>query len=140
MSWLKPDFRYKYPHLLASDHAIWERFLHKYPDYFDLVDYDVHVGVGISLDPAWTPEIAKMATTLTQRRIDVVAIKDRKYYIIELKEDPGVSSLGQLLGYRALFCKDFPDVPIPGLILISNRIDNDLLEILTTYAIQYFIV
>lgn len=136
----KPIIMRNYPHFLPADTAIWTNFLLQYPDYFELVDYDIHVGKGIEPDPSWSPEIRYMAITLTQRRIDVLAIRNNIYHIVEVKKDPGVSSVGQLLGYRILYEADYPDRPTPKLVLICNSLDRDLRLILDSLGISYFIV
>lgn len=138
MPFNKPTIRYRYPHLLNSDNAIWSRFLKKYPDYFDLVDYDIHVGKGIALDPTWDPQIQKDATMLTQRRIDVVAIKGKVYYIIEIKQYPGAACVGQLITYRILYKQKYPDRPTPRLILVANKVDRDLITTLEELHISHF--
>ena len=140
MSFNPPKLRHRYPHLLASDTEIWSRFLTKHLDYFDVVDYDIHVGKGIKLDPTWSENIKKDATTLTQRRIDVVAVKGRVYYIIEVKEDPGASCIGQLLTYRILYKEKYPDRPTPQLMLIANNIDRDLQTVIDKLKISTFVV
>lgn len=136
----KPAIRLNYPHFLPSDTEVWTRFLIKYPDHFDLVDYDIHVGKGIDLDPSWEQNIATMATTITQRRIDVLGVKGAVWYIVEVKKDPGVTAVGQLIGYRVLYKLQFPDRPTPRLLLVSNRVDADLQTILENQHISYFVV
>ena len=136
----KPRIRRKYPHFLPSDTEVWTRFLEKYPGHFDQVDYDIHVGKGITPDPDWEPNIAQMATCITQRRIDVLAVKGSLFYIIEVKKDPGVSAVGQLQGYRILYKLQFPDRPTPRLLLVANQVDADLETILESLHIAYFVV
>lgn len=132
--------RYKYPHLLPSDAKLWDRFIAKHPNYFDSVEYDVHVGEGTTIDPDWPDEIAYMAKTLTQRRIDVLGYKGDHIYIVELKVDPGVSVLGQLLAYDTLYLKEHPDIAHTTLVLIANKVDKDLTYILKQHNILYYTV
>ena len=135
-----PTLRLNYPHMLKSDSEIWHRFLQKYPDYFDMVDYDIHIGQGVTPDPSWDANIASMATALTQRRIDVLGVKGLLWYIVEVKKDPGVSALGQLIGYRVLYKLQYSTRPTPRLLLIANRVDDDLASILSSQNISSFVV
>ena len=41
--------RYKYPHLIGEDTEVWTRFIKKFPDKFETVDYDVKVGQGAKI-------------------------------------------------------------------------------------------
>ena len=136
----KPKILLNYPHFLPADTEIWTRFLIKHPDHFDSVDYDIHVGKGIAVDPAWEDNIARMATTITQRRIDVLGVRLKTWFIVEVKKDPGVSAVGQLIGYRILYKAKYPDRPTPRLLLIANQIDADLKTILLNQYISYFVV
>ena len=126
--------------MLKSDSEIWDRFLRKYPNHFDMVDYDVHVGKGITPDPAWEPNISAMATSLSQRRIDVLGIKGLLWYIVEVKKDPGVSAVGQLIGYRVLYKLQYPARPTPRLLLLSDQVDDDLAIILASSNISSIVV
>lgn len=125
---------------MPSDAEIWFRFVRSHPDYFTEVEYDVHVGEGIDILPEWPDEIAYMAKTLTQRRIDVIGYKGNKISIVELKLDPGVSVLGQLLSYQTLYDREHPEAKSTELILIANKIDNDLTYVLKQHNILYFTV
>lgn len=132
--------RYKYPHLLPSDAAIWDRFIREYPNFFTEIEYDVHVGEGIEIDQNWPDYIATMATTLTQRRIDVIGYKDNSVWIVELKQDPGVSALGQLIAYQSLYLREHTELNKTELCLISNRIDRDLSFLLQKHNIHAYVV
>lgn len=140
MPYEKPHVRSKYPHLLPSDAAIWTRFLQEYPNQYDLVDYDIHVGKGQIPVPGLEPNIKRMAKILTQRRIDVVAKKGSRLYVIEIKLDPGVSVIGQLVAYRQLYFEQFNLPRRPEMILITNRIDRDLVSVLKDLRIRTFVV
>jgi len=132
--------RYKYPHMIGDDIEIWERFVDKYPGYFNTVDYDWRVGKGMSLDQTWDPKIKRMATMLTQKRIDVIGWKDDQPVIIEVKKRVGLSTLGQVLGYKTLFINEFPKIKTPELMIITEIIGADDLMILKIFDIPVEIV
>ena len=119
---------------------IWTTFLQAYPHYFDAVAYDVHVGEG-QVPPGETdPAILKMSRDITTRRIDVLAERRNQIYIVELKWDPGVSVVGQLVSYRSLMAQKLPQARNFGLIAIMNRIDPDLKTVLDDQNILYHVV
>jgi len=137
---LKYERRFKYPHLLPSDATLWDKFITTYPEFFDEIEYDVHVGEGIEIDQNWPDYIATMATILTQRRIDVVGYKNSQVWIVELKHDPGVGALGQLIAYQSLYLREHTAIERVELALISNRIDRDLAFLLTKHNIHAYVV
>lgn len=121
-----PRALFSYPHLGPSDTIIWNKFLDQNPDFFEAVSYDVHVGRGTYNESETDQAIINMAKALTQRRIDVLAEKDGFIYIIELKAHPGITILGQLLGYRVLMLYETRDIPPIKLMSIVDAIDEDL--------------
>lgn len=102
---------------------LWERFLERYGRDYDRFEYDVHVGVGVPLDPTWEPTIANMARILTQKRIDAVGYKGDQITIFEVKPDIGLSGLGQLIAYRELYLRD---TGYTGVLLLAAVTDNIL--------------
>lgn len=132
--------RSKYIHLLPSDSQIWTRFINEYPDFFTEIEYDVHVGEGIPTNPEWPDYIADMAKSLTQRRIDVVGYKKESIWIVEIKQDPGVSLIGQILGYIELYKRDYkPQLPLIPCAIV-NSYDRDLQFLLNQFGIRYYAV
>jgi len=130
----------KYPHMIGEDVKIWNRYLKSnYKDFYS-VDYDVHIGEGLPPDPAWSANIAAMAKTITQRRIDVVGYRDTQITICEVKFNPRIGVLGQLLGYKILYQQTFPNHPPPDLMLICDRCDQDLFTVLNAYPVLLRIV
>lgn len=135
-----PKKLFSYPHLSPADTIIWDIFILKNPDFFDAVTYDVRVGQGITVEGNYEPKIIDMAKMLSQRRIDVLAERKGEIWIVELKFDPGVSLLGQLLGYKTLLLQEITlTVPVK-LFAIVNRIDQDLKNILITHGILFHTV
>lgn len=53
--------RRMYPHLLPDEAEVWTRFLVREPEYFSLVQYDVHIGKGAEPDLSWPESIRQMA-------------------------------------------------------------------------------
>lgn len=121
--------RSRYPHMAGEDKAVWERFIEKFPDRFETVDYDFRVGEG-ETPPADFPEnYARMVTSLSQLRIDAVCWIGEKPTIVEVKPRGLISAVGQLTGYRVLWMKDFKEFGTPDLLLVCGMVNDDALTV-----------
>lgn len=127
---LKYGPRYRYPHMLEDEKNIWERFMELYPDKFETVDYDFRVGRGVDLEGEPGEPWPRMAKMLSQKRIDVIGWVGDYPTIIEVKIRVGLSALGQVLGYRTLFMKDFRYFPEPKLLVVCETISDDDYDVL----------
>lgn len=122
-----PEKRHKYPHMLPADVALWERFLERYGHEFAGFDYDLHVGGRIQRQSEWTEETFSMASALTAKRIDAVGYKLGETWIIEVKPEGGVTSVGQLVTYQILYISKFaPIVPLVCALVCSNILEDEL--------------
>ena len=129
-----------YPHMVGDEIDIWGRFVDRFPDRFDSVDYDFRVGEGIELPPGEEEAYSRMATMLSQKRIDVIGWLGDKPSIIEVKRRVGLSTLGQVLGYRTLFMKDFKNFGIPDLLVVCAMISPDDQYVLEENKIKIVVV
>lgn len=132
--------RRKYPHMMGEDALIWDRFITEYPDRFDTVDYDWRVGEGMPINPEWEESFARMAKMITQKRIDVIGWNGDKPTIIEVKKRVGLSALGQVLGYRTLFTQEFVNFPDPELLVVTENIGIDDMNVLKSNGIPVVVV
>ena len=134
------EARHKYPHLIGEDTKVWTRFIEKYPDLFDTVDYDVHVGSGTETPEDWLESSKLYWTKMTSKRIDVVGWKNGFATILEVKNRVGLHTLGQILGYRFLYHREHPTIPLTPAIVVCSRIDQDDIGILNHYEVKFFVV
>ena len=134
------EIRYKYPHMVGEDSTVWERFIKKFPDRFDSVDYDWRVGDGMILDPDTDENIKRMTKMITQKRIDVVGWNQEFPTIIEVRCRIGLGILGQILGYRTLFEKDFPNILKPRILVVCEIIGKDDLAVMESYNVPVEVV
>ena len=111
-----------YPHMSVADTLIWERYMRKEPKAFDQVSYDVPVGAGAEFDMTAGGILGEGIKKLYQRKIDVVAMKDGRTYLVELKPRASTASIGQIKGYAALFKRDHKEYPNPTLILLTDSL------------------
>ncbi|MBA7607715.1 hypothetical protein ES703_14881 [subsurface metagenome] len=132
--------RLKYPHLLGDDKIIWNRFIELHPDRFNTVDYDIHVGSGLEAPEIADVKISDQWRQLTKKRIDVVGWKNQQPTIIEVKKRVGLDTLGQVLGYRILYKKMYPDYPSPALLILCGSIGPDDILVLNEFHIPFEVV
>lgn len=92
-----------YPHMSKADSAIWERFLDKYPEQFDQVQYDFHVGDAPPFNTLMDDGEDKNQDMLYRKRIDAIGHRSDTCFIIELKPNAGMSTIGQVKGYKYLY-------------------------------------
>jgi len=114
-----------YPHMIGEDAILWTRFIEGHPEYFDSVDYDFRVGDGASVPEDFDVEMSRMVTSLSQKRIDVLGWNDEVPTIVEVKGRVGLSTLGQVYGYRVLFMEGFTHIAKPKILVVCERISAD---------------
>ena len=115
-----------YPHMLEIECEIWSRFLISYGPRWQRYDYDVHVGSAAPWPPDTPEEMRRFILAVTRKRIDAVGWADGGPTIFEVKPYAGMSALGQLLAYQLLFHAEFPDRPVPGLAVVTDRLPLDM--------------
>lgn len=103
----KYETRYKYPHLTDGEGAIWQRFVNKYPDWFDEVWYDVEIGTCRDITETGSEEWERHKKYLNQYKIDVVGKKGNQYTIIEIKREATSKALGEIQLYFHCFLRDW---------------------------------
>ncbi len=138
INWLPPTIRHRYPHLIASDIEIWNRFLHSNGTHYQAVAYDVHVGHGEKPLTNVTPAIAYDMKSLTQKRIDAILTTPEKIYIVEIKKHAGSWAVGQALVNRYLFRQTFaPELSLAPMI-VTDKPQPDIADVCSHYGIILF--
>lgn len=126
----------KYPHLLKHEVVIWEAFMADHGDEYIEFEYDVHVGrmwvEHENLDPVWK----RGAAAVYLKRIDVVGRQANSTTIFEVKPHAGLSALGQVLGYLALYDDSFhPDVDLEA-VVVTGLVDPGTRMLLEGHGIK----
>lgn len=134
------EVRHKYPHLIGEDTDVWNRFILKYPDKFDTVDYDVKVGLGADTSPLTEQYAKDYWKSLTMKRIDVIGHKNGFVTIIEVKKRASLFTLGQILGYKFLYLREYPEQRTVRTLIICSAISQDDIDVLKHYGIDFVIV
>jgi len=124
--------------MLDPDIPVWYRFLEKYGPYFQALYYDCLLG-GPFLskeqleDPLW-----RMWRFNTSKRADAIAETTDEVWIIEVAAYPGLRTLGQLQTYLTLWLEDPKIAKIERLVLVCERIDQDLGAACGKFGIQVY--
>ena len=134
------DWRGDPPHMLKVDVPIWYRFLEKYGAPFLKLYYDCLLG-----GPYLTPDqmkdpYLKDYRLLNSKRADAIAELKDQVWIIEVAKEPGLRALGQVQVYRALWLRDPKIMKPEKVVLVSDRINPDLLDAAGMYGVQTFLV
>jgi len=129
---------HKYPHLLPDDVIVWEQFLKEHDELFQVFDYDVRVGTGRPMPDLPTSNLRRMATDLSQRRIDVVAHDNNSRTIIEITHTAGLKAIGQMASYPILYRAKYPgDYKLKSL-LVAGQLESDTAPVLDEAKIPYW--
>jgi len=126
--------------MIGEDLIVWNRFVDRFPHRFDSVDYDWRVGQGMALQESWEDTIKRMATMITQKRIDVIGWNGEVPTIIEVKKNVNTGTLGQILTYQYLFEREFPHFPKPSLLVVCGQMDVDDMSVLGGFQIPVEVV
>ncbi|KKL12410.1 hypothetical protein LCGC14_2536030 [marine sediment metagenome] len=127
----------KYPHMIGEDTDVWNRFMLRFPNRFDTVDYDIHVGHGAKIFDIEDVKSQNYWTQLTKKRIDVIGYKNSTITIIEVKNRVGLYTLGQILGYRFLYLREYPEQLNVKTLILCSKIDQDDMDLLSHYNIEF---
>lgn len=126
----------KYPHMRPREIQIWDAFIEQYGLPDGVIDYDVHLGDGVPADPAWPDWMVKMVKALSTHRLDVVVERADEVIIIEIKSVAGMSAVGQLVGYEALWLSEFgTDRPV-HLVCVCEQTEADMRAVFAFYEIE----
>lgn len=116
-----------YPHMLGEDTAVWTRFLESGDFHLQEVWYDVHVGAEIKGDWPDDSVNVRIARGISRKRIDVVALVDGRYWVIEVKPLAMHFAIGQVLVYEGLFVKEYEPPIETWPVIICDRVDEDVI-------------
>ena len=114
--------------LLDSGHA-WQRFA-----------FNVRLGTGVLL-AGDHPEFARtFVRKTTQKRIDCVAFSAHGASLFEVKIQANLGGLGQILGYRHLWERDFPTWPVESAGIICHLIAPDTAAVYVRHGMPYYVM
>jgi len=132
--------RLKYPGLLPREILVLRAWLKLHEAEYDRFDFNVRLGEGFDPGPTYPENIRSMAKQNTQKRVDAVGYKSDAVTLIEVKDRAGFSAVGQLVGYLHLWQAANPLKPKPVLLMVANRIADDLMPVLLGAGIELALV
>ena len=129
-----------YPHMKPRDIEIWERFIKAYPDAFENVQYDFHVGDPPPFNTLMDDDTDRNQDQLYRLKIDVIGHAPGRIDIIEVKPDAGPSTIGQINGYKMLYVRDEEPKENIGQIIITDKERPNMAYLCEKGGIQLFVV
>jgi hypothetical protein len=117
--------QYQYPGMTYVESRIAQAWIEQHGAEYDQINFNVRLGDGITPPDGFAPELQQMATDLTQKRADLVAIAGTIADLVEVKVRISFGVIGQLLGYQHLWERDFPQYQIRKLIAIGRSVVQD---------------
>ena len=126
--------------MLAPDVPVWYRFLDKYGTYFQALYYDSLLGGPFLSAEQENDPFQVMWRFNTSKRADAIAELSTEVWIIEVANYPGLRAVGQLQVYQTLWIEDPKILKPERLVLVAERIDNDLAAACGRFGIQVYIV
>ncbi len=126
-----------YPHLAPGDKILWERFIDAFPDEYETVDYDMHVGEGVQFeDKTKVGVYQENQTYLTQKRIDVCGYrKNGNIDCIEVRPRAGSGVIGTVVVNHKLLSKLYPN-NVEKAIIITDRAQSDIKQCCHSFGIE----
>lgn len=134
------DWRGRPPHMLDADIPVWYRFLEKWGWQFIQLYYDCFVGGPWFSQEKLSDPMFYMWRALNAKRIDALGETKDEVWIIEVSQDPGLRSVGQLQVYEKLWLED-PKIEKPvQLVLVCAVVDPDLLASASAFNIVSYVM
>ncbi len=130
--------RLRWPGMLPAEILIFKNWFDKYGALYDRIEGNVRIGQGYDPGATWPEEQRRNAIMNTKLRVDAVAYQGEKPTLIEVKRHAGASAVGQLLTYEATWLKEFPATPPPGLALVTNDLQDNIMPLLVKAGIQLY--
>lgn len=124
-----------YPGMNEAESKVVRAWLAKYAGEWDWIAFNVRLGEGQAPLPGLSAAVQLDQRLLTQKRADVIVEREGQHLILEAKWRAGFGVLGQLLGYRALFMRAYPLIPIPRVGVIAKYADLDVTSVLADHDI-----
>jgi len=130
----------RYPHMSPGEEKLWDKYLAWTPYTFSNLTYDLHLGDSAPLDPTWEPWLVNLVLATSRKRVDVIGETESEIIIYEVKERAGMSALGQLLCYEALYREEYkPTKPIRKAV-ITDRLPPNMDILFPQFNVEVIIV
>ena len=138
-STLQQDRR-SFPAMELGEIPVWKAWLQLHEAEYTRVEYNVRVGPGFDPGPGTMDYIRQMAIKNTKKRIDAVAWQGDQPLIVEVKVRAGLSSIGQILGYRTHWKIEHPHSVPPKMLLVAHQLAPGVEEVLREHNVPWELV
>lgn len=123
-----------------GEEKLWERYLTWAPTQFQKLTYDVHLGDSAPMDPTWPPWLVNLVLATSRKRVDVIGETDKEVIIYEVKERAGMSALGQLLCYEALYREEYKPMKPIRKAVITDRLPPNMEILFPRFNVEVILV
>lgn len=110
--------------MIWEDWQAWQPWTVRHARLWPWWAYNVRLYVGDPQPPIADPEGDRLWREMNAKRIDAVGYRDGAYTLFEARRNTGWSAIGQLQGYSTLWQLNHPDLPLAGLYLVTETIDD----------------
>lgn len=117
----KFEKRASYPHMSVADTLLWNKFLDQYPQAYESVQYDFHVGEAPPFNTLMDDDSDKNQDKLYRFRIDAVGRYGSSVDIIEIKPDARHTAIGEVENYARLYKRDEEPLGAVTKVIITDR-------------------
>lgn len=134
------SWRGRYPHMREEDIPLWNRFLDRFGDGWQGFDYDVRVGEPSRAASGLDAATQRTWEALTKLRVDAVGFRVGEVWVFEVKPYAGIGTVGQLVGYRGGYVREFRPVERVRMGVVTDRFVPAVGEVFREQGIQVWIV
>ena len=128
------------PGMTWDDYQAWQHWIkgpgRAWPQYA----YDVELFTQGLLPRETDPAMLKLWARNTAKRIDAVGIRDNVFTLFETRRFTGWSAIAQLKGYEMLWRFSFPALPLAGLWIITEKIEDTIRASAATQGVRVWVV
>jgi len=126
----------QYPGMTWVESEITRAWLNRRGADYDRIEFNVRLGAGVDPGEEYTPEIRRMAGLVTQKRADIVGWVADQVDLVEVKVRIAFPVIGQLVGYRVLWEREHPELPVRRLLAIGRSVVPDAADIIEAQGIH----
>lgn len=134
------EILFKFPRMSSEDVIIWKKFLELYGKNYSSFDYDFKVGSGTDPGTEVPEEFRFDFIELSKKRIDAIGYQSDGVTIFEVKPRAGTQALGQLISYKNLYAKNFPENRIKEVAVVCNFITPEEISLYSDYNINNYVI
>lgn len=114
------------PAMPYGDRQVWRDFLERRGVEWPQYAYDVELHGGPAPIASSDPVMARTWQRLTAKRVDAVGMRAGRATLFEVRHNAAWQSVGQLIGYRDLWPRDFPELELEAAVIVTDAMDPQI--------------